>query len=194
MSKKLCALIASLVLGSMLTTTSFVKASIGPSENPVPNYKGNYTWNKANTGAGGGYIPAIIFNQSEKDLIYTRTDMGGAYRWDPKTNSWIGLSDWVGYDNWNLLGCESLATDPVETNRVYIASGTYTNDWAGNGAILRSTDKGDTWEKTDLPFKIGGNMPGRSMGERLVIDPMIIKYFILELIMEMVYGKVKIMG
>ncbi|MBO0799261.1 MAG: xyloglucanase, partial [Blastocatellia bacterium] len=25
--------------------------------------------------------------------------------------------------------------------------------------------------RTDLPFKIGGNMPGRSMGERLAIDP-----------------------
>lgn len=170
MNKKLCTLIGALVLGSTLTTTN-VMASTGPTENPVPNYKSTYTWNKANTGAGGGFIPAIIFNQSEKDLIYARTDMGGAYRWNPKTNSWIGLSDWVGYDNWNLLGCESLATDPVETNRVYIASGTYTNDWAGNGAILRSTDKGDTWQKTDLPFKIGGNMPGRSMGERLVIDP-----------------------
>ncbi|MBK1810195.1 xyloglucanase [Clostridium sp. YIM B02505] len=97
--------------------------------------------------------------------------MGGAYRWNASTSSWIPLLDWVGFDNWNLLGCESLATDQIETNRVYIAAGTYTNDWAGNGAILRSTDKGTTWQKTDLPFKIGGNMPGRSMGERLSIDP-----------------------
>lgn len=131
----------------------------------------HYSWNKAKTGAGGGFIPAVIFNQGEKDLIYTRTDMGGVYRWNPSTKTWKALTDWVSFDDWNLLGCESLATDPVETNRVYLAAGNYTNDWSGNGAILRSNDKGDTWEKIDLPFKIGGNMPGRSMGERLVIDP-----------------------
>ena len=40
-----------------------------------------------------------------------------------------------------------------------------------NGAILRSTDRGNTFQRTNLPFKSGGNMPGRSMGERLAIDP-----------------------
>ena len=40
-----------------------------------------------------------------------------------------------------------------------------------NGAILRSTDRGNTWQRTMLPFKSGGNMPGRNMGERLAIDP-----------------------
>src|SRR6185503_14579127 len=48
----------------------------------------------------------------------------------------------------------------------------YTNSWTSmNGAILRSTDQGATWQRTNLPFKSGGNMPGRSMGERLAIDP-----------------------
>jgi xyloglucan-specific exo-beta-1,4-glucanase len=42
----------------------------------------------------------------------------------------------------------------------------YTNDWDPNvGSILRSTDKGNTWSETKLPFKVGGNMPGRGMGE-----------------------------
>jgi xyloglucan-specific exo-beta-1,4-glucanase len=40
-----------------------------------------------------------------------------------------------------------------------------------NGSILRSVDYGRTWQKTQLPFKVGGNMPGRGMGERLVVDP-----------------------
>lgn len=47
-----------------------------------------------------------------------------------------------------------------------MAVGMYTNEWDPNpGAILRSTDKGETWEETVLPFKVGGNMPGRGMGE-----------------------------
>jgi hypothetical protein len=55
---------------------------------------------------------------------------------------------------------------------VYAAVGTYTNSWdPGNGAVLRSSDRGASWQKADLPFKLGGNMPGRGMGERLAIDP-----------------------
>jgi xyloglucan-specific exo-beta-1,4-glucanase len=40
-----------------------------------------------------------------------------------------------------------------------------------NGAILRSFNYGQTFQRFDLPFKVGGNMPGRNMGERLAIDP-----------------------
>lgn len=131
----------------------------------------SYTWNNVKI-VGTGFVPGIVYNTTEKDLIYARTDMGGVYRWNPDNSSWIPLTDWVSYDEWNLLGCDSLATDPVDPDRVYIAAGTYTNSWTDmNGAILRSTDRGDTWERTDLPFKVGGNMPGRSMGERLAIDP-----------------------
>ncbi|MGO4110881.1 xyloglucanase [Paenibacillus sp. YAF4_2] len=131
----------------------------------------SYDWGRVET-VGGGFIPGIIYNPSEKDLVYVRTDMGGAYRWNKQTNSWKQLLDWVGFDEWNMAGVESLATDPVDPNRVYIAAGTYSNDFTDqNGVMLRSTDKGETWKKTVLPFKFGGNMPGRSMGERLVIDP-----------------------
>ncbi|WP_440118779.1 X2-like carbohydrate binding domain-containing protein [Paenibacillus sp. QZ-Y1] len=132
----------------------------------------SYQWKNVVTGAGGGFVPGIIFNESEKDLIYARTDIGGAYRWNPTDKSWTPLTDFVGWHDWNNNGVDALATDPVDPDRVYMAVGTYTNSWVkNNGAILRSTDRGDTWQTTDLPFKVGGNMPGRSMGERLTIDP-----------------------
>src|SRR5678816_2704231 len=74
--------------------------------------------------------------------------------------------------DWNLTGVISIASDPVNTNNLYIAAGTYTNSWTTqNGAILRSTDRGATWQRTMLPFKLGGNMPGRGPGERLAVDP-----------------------
>jgi hypothetical protein len=130
-----------------------------------------YTWRNVEI-VGGGFVPGIVFNTGEEGLVYARTDIGGAYRLDEETSRWIPLLDWVGWDDWNLTGVDSLATDPVEPNRLYLAAGTYTNEWTdANGAILRSTDYGATFERTDLPFKVGGNMPGRSMGERLAIDP-----------------------
>ncbi|GJM71881.1 hypothetical protein HMSSN036_40970 [Paenibacillus macerans] len=124
------------------------------------------------TGGGGGFIPGIIFNTSEPNLIYARTDIGGAYRWDQGTGTWKQLLNWVGMDDWSKSGVDALATDPVDPDRLYLAVGTYTNSWdPDNGRILRSTDRGETWEETELPFKVGGNMPGRSLGERLAIDP-----------------------
>jgi xyloglucan-specific exo-beta-1,4-glucanase len=130
-----------------------------------------HTWRNVQI-VGGGFVPGVVFNQTEPGLVYTRTDIGGAYRLDSATNRWIPLTDSLGWDDWNLTGVVSLATDPVDPNRVYLAAGTYTNEWTSqNGAILRSTDRGATWQRTMLPFKLGGNMPGRGMGERLVIDP-----------------------
>ncbi|HUJ33312.1 MAG TPA: xyloglucanase [Candidatus Acidoferrum sp.] len=123
-------------------------------------------------GGGGGFVPGIIFSTREPNLIYARTDIGGAYRWEPDANRWIPLLDWIGFDDWNLTGVESIAVDPLDPRRVYLAVGTYTNDWTSqNGAILRSFDYGRSFQRFDLPFKVGGNMPGRNMGERLAIDP-----------------------
>jgi hypothetical protein len=121
---------------------------------------------------GGGYVPGIVFSPKEANLIYARTDIGGAYRWNQTTQSWTQLLSWLAHDDWNWTGVESIAPDPVDSNVVYLAVGTYTNEWAPtNGAILRSADKGATFTRYDLPFKVGSNMPGRNMGERLAIDP-----------------------
>ncbi|WP_442950226.1 X2-like carbohydrate binding domain-containing protein [Paenibacillus sp. FSL P4-0081] len=130
-----------------------------------------YNWNSVVTGAGGGFVPGIIFNQTEPNLIYARTDIGGAYRWNQTSGSWTSISDAVGWVDWNKNGVDALATDPVNPDKVYMATGTYTNSWDDNGQIMRSSDRGNTWQTTPLPFKVGGNMPGRSAGERLVIDP-----------------------
>ena len=135
---------------------------------PAPAASGRYSWRNVPI-AGGGFVTGFVFNPGRKDLLYSRTDMGGAYRWDAKAGQWIPLTDWAA--DWNLLGIESIATDPVDPERVYLAAGTYTNEWAGNASILRSADQGRTFQRTSLPFKLGSNEDGRSMGERLAIDP-----------------------
>ena len=130
-----------------------------------------YVWKNVAI-VGGGFVTGIITHPTEKDLIYIRTDVGGAYRWDAATKRWTPLTDWIDADHWSDTGIESIAIDPSNPDRVYMAVGTYTTNWSPiNGAILRSDDRGKTWKRTDLPFKNGGNEPGRSMGERLIVDP-----------------------
>lgn len=130
-----------------------------------------YVWKNVRID-GGGFVSGIVFSPAEKNLIYARTDIGGLYRWEEAGRRWLPLLDWVGQDNWGWNGVVSVATDPADPRRVYAAVGMYTNGWdPNNGAILRSADQGRTWSATVLPFKLGGNMPGRGMGERLAVDP-----------------------
>src|SRR5262245_36215456 len=169
MRTKLAHLLAGALLAASVVVTGAVAAGTAPSAVAAP--ADPYSWRNAEI-AGGGFVPGIIFNPTERDLIYARTDIGGAYRWTESTQRWTPLLDWVGWSDWGYNGVHSMATDPVQTNRVYAAVGMYPNGWdPNNGAILRSTNKGDSWQVTPLPFKLGGNMPGRGMGERLAVDP-----------------------
>jgi photosystem II stability/assembly factor-like uncharacterized protein len=129
-----------------------------------------YVWRNVRIVAGG-FVPGIEFSTAEKNLVFARTDIGGAYRWNAGKKEWVPLTDWANRVDWNRLGIESIAPDPSDPNRVYIASGTYTQPFAGNGVVLRSSDRGNTWLRAEMPFQMGGNENGRSIGERLAVDP-----------------------
>jgi photosystem II stability/assembly factor-like uncharacterized protein len=130
----------------------------------------SYEWKNVRM-VGGGFVPGYIFHPKEKNLLYARTDMGGAYRWEESSKEWIPLLDWVSYEDYNLLGVESLGLDPNDPDRLYLACGTYTDDKTPNGAILVSLDRGKTFKRVNVPFKMGGNENGRGNGERLAVDP-----------------------
>ncbi|MGD1087910.1 MAG: cellulase [Verrucomicrobiota bacterium] len=151
--------------------SGLMKTAAAAQENPSNHFVSEpYIWENVVIG-GGGFVTAIITHPTQKGLMYARTDVGGAYRWDDSTKRWIPITDWIGMADINLTGIESLAIDPSDPNRIYLAAGTYSNPQSGNGAILRSTDQGRTWERTDMPLKMGGNETGRFNGERLAVDP-----------------------
>ncbi|MFC8433608.1 1,4-beta-glucanase [Streptomyces sp. NPDC057253] len=130
----------------------------------------SYRWRQVVIG-GTGFVTGVLFHPSVRGLAYARTDIGGAYRWDDRGARWTPLNDDLGWDDWNLLGVEAMAVDPAHPDRVYLALGTYAQSWAGNGAVLRSEDRGVTWARADLSVKLGGNEDGRGTGERLLVDP-----------------------
>jgi hypothetical protein len=120
---------------------------------------------------GGGYVTGLIYHPTTANLLYARTDIGGAYRWNPATSSWTPITDGIGFNGGEsrFHGVESLALDPNNDQRVYLATGLYT--FEGNGRLYASTDRGNTWTHYDLPFPVGGNNPARAIGERLAVDP-----------------------
>jgi photosystem II stability/assembly factor-like uncharacterized protein len=129
-----------------------------------------YTW-KSVPIVGGGFVDGFVFHPTAKDVCYARTDIGGAYRRNPETRKWEPMLDWVSYTDLNLMGVESIAVDPSDPSKVYLACGTYTAPEVPDGAILRSSDQGHTWERTNVPIKFGGNEAGRGNGERMAVDP-----------------------
>ncbi|MEV0090759.1 1,4-beta-glucanase [Streptomyces sp. NPDC050738] len=129
-----------------------------------------HRWRTASIG-GTGFVTGVLFHPRVKGLAYARTDIGGAYRWERRTSRWVPLLDHIGWDDWNLTGVEAMAVDPAHPDRLFLALGTYSQPWAGTGAVLRSEDRGATWARTDLNVRLGANEDGRGTGERLLVDP-----------------------
>lgn len=146
--------------GAMLTATTAVRAEDA----------GPYQWKNVQI-VGGGFLTGIQFHPSEPGLIYARTDIGGSYRWAGAQGRWIPLNDFTSPENWNQLGVESIGLDPTDPDVIYEAVGEYTETWAPRGAILRSFDRGGTWDKTSMPIQMGSNEEDRYSGERLAVNP-----------------------
>jgi hypothetical protein len=138
----------------------------------VPARAEDYSWKTVTIG-GGGLVSGVVYHPTTPNLMYARTDVGGAYRWDEAGGFWIALNDDIGGLNNAFMdqGVLSIALDPVNDKRVYLAVGQYVQWWAPPAAILSSIDRGATWTKTVLPIKLGGNEDGRTTGERLQVDP-----------------------
>ncbi len=122
---------------------------------------------------GGGFVTGFLFHPNQKDILYCRTDIGGVYRYDFTEDMWISLVDSVtDVEKWKTYPL-SIALDPKYPNRLYMAVGEH-----NQSAIGYSEDYGQTFTYLDtpkndrgLPVEIHGNAPGRSTGERLLVDP-----------------------
>ncbi|MFP5041712.1 T9SS type A sorting domain-containing protein [Parasediminibacterium sp. JCM 36343] len=130
-----------------------------------------YKWGNVAFG-GGGFVSGLLTCKYKQNLIYARTDVGGAYRWNDTTSTWVPLLDWCNTNQTSYQGVESFAIDPSAPNKLYMLVGTsYFN--GGSTAILRSNNYGATFSITNVTnqFKASGNGGGRNNGEKLQVDP-----------------------
>lgn len=139
----------------------------GQSTQPI---KLPFTWGHVNM-VGGGFITGIVGHPLDSDLRYARTDIGGTYRWNPATKKWMPLMEFLNDAQFNYIGTEAIGLDPNDKQALYIAAGTYTESFEGNGAMLVSHDQGRNFTIVPLPIKLGSNDAGRFAGERLFVDP-----------------------
>jgi hypothetical protein len=155
--------------GAQQSAVSSVAFQVGPSSSYVPTYK----WGNVKI-VGGGFVDGLYFHPGQQGLMYAKTDIGGAYRWSTAAGDtqWVPLLNFVGrfYSGFDQ-GADSIALDPNDPDKLYIAVGEYADSYGDNGALLVSDDQGKTFTPYTLPFKVGSNDNGRNAGEHLVVDP-----------------------
>ena len=150
-----------LVFVAILGTAALV-AGVGSNDEE------SYTWDAVKV-SGGGWVTGIVPTNS--GAVYARTDVGGAYRWDEKLNTWQQLleRDVVPKPDSSDYSVESLAVAPSDDGVVYMAVGATLDE--RKGRVLRSGDGGRTWRSGDRRFAVNGNADWRQAGGRLAVDP-----------------------
>jgi len=132
-----------------------------------PGDSTGYVWDNVAIG-GGGYVTGMVMHPTEPGLMYVRTDVGGAYRWDNDNNKWIPITDCFGDNETDFYSIDGIAIDPSNPDVVYIAVG-YSPDRIGD--VLKSEDRGNTWRRTNLNKGFWANGEFRITGECIMVDP-----------------------
>lgn len=128
----------------------------------------SYKWDNVLIG-GGGYTVGVYVHPNNPDLIYTRTDMGGAYRWDKNLDRLVPVTDWIPYEQSNLYGVYGLALHPTNEDIVYLSLGKYLDRVSD---IFKSTDQGNTWEAMNFESaRFGANHTPNRKGNTLMLNP-----------------------
>ncbi len=136
---------------------------------PPSSLVDQYEWSVLSSGAGGFVTGAAT--SPDGSTLLMRTDVGGAYRWDPETRFWVQLLDFENVPNPKIsdYAVESVAIDPNNSERIFMAVGSSSPD--PTGRVLQSIDGGETWSSGDQIFRIDGNEHFRTNGERLAVSP-----------------------
>ncbi len=116
---------------------------------------------------GGGYVTGFVYHQKAPGILYTRTDIGGTYRFDHEKKRWVSLIDHVTGEDLAETYPIALALDDRHPDWLYIISGVYGAD---TGVLSISEDRGEHFVYKTVPTMVHGNLSGRGTGFRLVVD------------------------
>lgn len=117
---------------------------------------------------GGGYVTGFAYHPKQPDILYARTDIGGAYHFEPQLQRWRSLIDHVTGEDPAETFPIALGLDANDPELLYIISG---EDHVPYGRLSISHDRGESFQHKTLPFFVHGNLSGRGTGFRLVTDP-----------------------
>ncbi|MBQ8905731.1 MAG: 1,4-beta-glucanase [Ruminococcus sp.] len=156
---------AALTLGAVPLTGS---SSSLPAAEAFTSVEDQMNWGAVKIG-GGGFVSGIV---TGKEVMYARTDVGGAYKYNYEKKCWEQLMSFINDTDRGYLSVDAMCIDPNDDNTVYMLCGcAYFS--AERTAIFKTTDGGKTWEEHDVTelIKVHGNGYGRQCGESIAVDP-----------------------
>lgn len=124
-----------------------------------------YAWKNLPIG-GGGYVTGLVVHPQNANIMYARTDVGGAYKWDTAGEKWIPITEMFTAAQRPYYSIDGIAIDPKNQSVVYICAG----NGKGPSGILKSTDYGASWTLLKSVTFIG-NGSKRWIGEPIQVDP-----------------------
>ena len=107
-----------------------------------------YTWKNVPIG-GGGYITGMVIHPLDADRRYYRTDVGGAYRYDPASGTMIQM---ISSELRDYYSVEGIGLHPTNTSELYLAVG---RGCRTTSAILKSTDGGLSFTPLSINYPNG---------------------------------------
>jgi hypothetical protein len=119
---------------------------------------------------GGGFVTGLVVQGGS---MYARTDVGGAYRFDPDNQRWeqmLTTSSVTSDRRSSDYQVEALGAAPSNPAIVYMLVGATSADSPG-ARLLRSYDAGRSWTAFATQWYVGGNDEWRQSGARIAVDP-----------------------
>lgn len=124
-------------------------------------------WKTVRVG-GGGFVTSMKAHPKVKNLYFISTDVGTPYRWNSTKQAWEGLFYDFPASGWDKYAAGDIAFDPSDAtgNILYV-----TISGAGSipGTVLKSTDRGNTWEDCKVSIEVWPN--AHKGNNRLAVDP-----------------------
>ena len=160
--KAIAAVVSAALLGSSMAALPMDSFAAAES------IESSYDWGTMKIG-GGGFVSGIV---TGKNVMYARTDVGGAYKYNYETESWDQLFGFINDSDRGLLSVDAMAIDPTDDDTVYFLCGcAYFS--AEKTCIFKTTDGGKTMKEIDVTdlIKVMGNGWGRQCGEAIAVDP-----------------------
>jgi hypothetical protein len=143
-------------------------STLSVSADSTTSIESDMEWGTVEIG-GGGFVSGIV---TGKDVMYARTDVGGAYKYNYDTGEWEQMLAFLDEDDRGFLSVDAIAVDPTDDDTVYLLCGCAYFSGART-VIFKSTDGGKSFTETDVTdmIQVHGNGDGRQCGEAIAVDP-----------------------
>jgi PKD repeat protein len=142
----------------ILSTTYFEYLKFS-NQNKTIQAKTTHVWHEVGpttvptTGGGAGRLTFVQFHPNDVNTIFVGTPNGGLWKSLNGGVNWTNSNDYI-----NVIGCSDLAIDPIDPNKMFLATGDNDHFSTNSVGVLKTIDGGLNWNPTGLTFSVANGI------------------------------------